>query len=142
MELLAKPGSHRSYGNGDTNCYINSCINSSEKVKLTWSIHHIERFSKSEITIYNAKVSDMAGRKTNRRRGSQAITKRYHSAHKFPKTQIPNLPQTKVHCPWLKRTENRQGFYGWEVKKTSVSALLHFSWQHKTLNYFNKNYIF
>ena len=131
MYLLAKSGSHRSYGNGDTNCYINSYINSSEKVKLTWSIHHIERLSKSGITIYNAKVSDMAGRKTNRR-GSQTIAKHYQGAHKFPKTQIPDLSQTKVHCPWLKRTENRQGFYGWEVKKTSVSALLHFSWQYKT----------
>ena len=56
MYLLAKFGVHRSNGN------VNSCMNfymhTSEKANLTSSIHHIERFSKSGIPIYNSEVPD------------------------------------------------------------------------------------
>ena len=38
-------------------------MNTSEKAKLTASIRHIERFSKSGIPIYNFEVPDTAGRK-------------------------------------------------------------------------------
>ena len=61
--MLVKFGGHRSYGNKDINCYINSYINTFQKAKLNASLHHIERFSKSEIPIYNPKVLDRSGRK-------------------------------------------------------------------------------
>ena len=35
MYLLAKFASQRSYENGDTNSYIGSCMNISEKAELT-----------------------------------------------------------------------------------------------------------
>ena len=77
--LLAKFGSHRSYGNGDINSYISSHMSTLEKDEFTASIRHIERFLKSGIPIYNSKVPDAAGRKTikrwRRRRTAQA--KRY-----------------------------------------------------------------
>ena len=79
MYLLAKFGSYRYYGNGDINSYISSYMNTLEKAGLTASVHHIERFSKSEITIYNAEVPGTASRKTRktRRRRTQAIAKCY-----------------------------------------------------------------
>ena len=50
MYLLAKFGVHRSYGNGDSSSYINSYMNEYlEKTKLSASIRHIARFSKSGI---------------------------------------------------------------------------------------------
>ena len=51
-------------------------MDTSEKAKLTVSIRHIERFSKSEIPLYNFKDLDTAGRKTRSRRRAQAIAKR------------------------------------------------------------------
>ena len=49
--MLVTFGGHRSYGNKDINSYINSYINTFQKAKLNASLHHIERFSKSEIPI-------------------------------------------------------------------------------------------
>ena len=74
MYLLAKCGSHRSYGNGDINSDISSYMNALEKAELTALVRHIERLSKSGILIYNSAVPDTAGRKTRRRR-AQAIAK-------------------------------------------------------------------
>ena len=67
MYLLAKFGSHRSYGNGDINSYINSCLNTLEKAELTASVRHIERSTKLGIPIYNSEVPDTDGRKTRKR---------------------------------------------------------------------------
>ena len=52
-----------------------------EKVELTASVTHIEKFSDSEIPIYNFEVPDTASRKTTKRRRrrkkkSQTIAKR------------------------------------------------------------------
>ena len=47
-----------------------------EKPELIASIHHIARFLKSGIPIYNSEVSDKAGRET-RRRKTQATAKRF-----------------------------------------------------------------
>ena len=47
-------------------------MNPSERAELTTSVHYIERFSKSEIPIYNSKFLDTASRKTIR---TQAIIK-------------------------------------------------------------------
>ena len=63
MYLLAKFGSHGSYGNGDINSYISSCRTTLEKGNSPASVHDIERFSKSEIRIYNSKIPDTVGRK-------------------------------------------------------------------------------
>ena len=52
-------------------------MDSLEKAELTVWIHHITRFLKSGILIYNSEVLDMAGRKTRRRRRMQAIPKCY-----------------------------------------------------------------
>ena len=60
MYLLAKFGGHKSYQNGDINSYISSYMNTSEKAKLTASVHHIARYLKPRILI----VLGMAGRKT------------------------------------------------------------------------------
>ena len=54
MYLLAKFGDHRSYRNGDINCYIKSYMDASymdvsKKAELTAPIHHIARTLKSEI---------------------------------------------------------------------------------------------
>ena len=51
-------------------------MNSSEKAKLTASVRHIEKFSKSGLPINNFKVLGKADRKTTRIR-TQATTKRY-----------------------------------------------------------------
>ena len=47
------------------------------KSEFTASIRHIGRFLKSRISIYNSEVLVTAGRKTRRRRRTQAIAKRY-----------------------------------------------------------------
>ena len=48
-------------------------------IKLTASVSHVERFSKSGILIYNSKVPGRVGRKTTRRRRgrTQTIAARY-----------------------------------------------------------------
>ena len=74
MYLLTKFAGHRSYGNGAINSYINFYMDILEKAELTASIHHIARFLKSVIPIYNSKVSNTAGRKARRRR-TQTISK-------------------------------------------------------------------
>ena len=53
MYLLVKFGA---FGNGDINSNTNSYMNTMKKVELTASVHHIERFSKSGIPIYNSKT--------------------------------------------------------------------------------------
>ena len=75
MYLISKFGGRRFYGNVDFNSYINSYMNTSEKAKLTASVCHIERFSKSRIPIYHSEGLDTAGRKTTIR--AQATAKRY-----------------------------------------------------------------
>ena len=69
-----------------------------EKSELTSSIGHIARFLKSEIPIYNSEVPNKDGRKTRRRRRTQAIAKRF-AFHANPKIQIVwfflNLSQRK-----------------------------------------------
>ena len=75
MCLLAKFGGHGTYRNEDIKFYINSYMNTLEKVEVTASIRHIARFLKSGIPIYNAEVTDTAGRKTRRR--AKAIAKRF-----------------------------------------------------------------
>ena len=51
-------------------------MNISEKAELTALVHHIERFSKSGIPIYNSEALQAASRKTRRGR-TQATAKRY-----------------------------------------------------------------
>ena len=63
MYLPAEFGGHKSYGNGAINSYMNSYMNTSAKAKLTASLRHIERFSKSGKPIYNSEVLETAGRK-------------------------------------------------------------------------------
>ena len=53
MYLLVKFGA---FGNGDINSNTNSYMNTIKKAQLTASVHHIERFSKSGILIYNSKT--------------------------------------------------------------------------------------
>ena len=77
MYLLAKYGDCRSYRYGDINYYIKSYLDTLENAELTVSIRHIGRLLKSGIPIYNSEVPDMTGRKTRRRRRTQAITKRF-----------------------------------------------------------------
>ena len=72
MYLLTKFGDHRSYRNGDINSYINSYMDTLEKVELTASIGHIAIFLKSGIPIYNSEVP--TGRKTRRRRRRKKCT--------------------------------------------------------------------
>ena len=64
------------YINRDNNSYINSAMDTLKKAELTASIRHIARFSKSRIPLYNSEIPDTAGRKTRRRRRTQAIAKR------------------------------------------------------------------
>ena len=65
-------------GLGVINSYINSYMDALEKAGLTASIHHIARFLKSGILIYNSEVSDTTGSKTRkRRRRTQAIAKSF-----------------------------------------------------------------
>ena len=64
MYLLTNFGDHRSYRNGDINFYINSYMDTLEKVELTTSTGHIAIFLKSGIPIYNSEVPDTTGRKT------------------------------------------------------------------------------
>ena len=52
-------------------------MNTLENTELTTAIRHIGRFLKSGILIYNSEVPDTAGRKTRRRRRTQAIEKRF-----------------------------------------------------------------
>ena len=55
-------------------------MDSLEKIELTASIHHIGKFLKSGIPIYNSEVRDTSGRKmrrSRRRRRAQAIAKHY-----------------------------------------------------------------
>ena len=67
MYLLAKFGSHRSYGNGDINSYMSSYMNTLEKAEPIASVCHNEIFLKSGIPIYNFKVPDTVG-KTNEKK--------------------------------------------------------------------------
>ena len=71
MHLLAK-FDDRSYRNGGIISYINSYM---ETAELTASIRRIVRCLKSRICIYNSEILDTAGRKTRRRRKTQAIAK-------------------------------------------------------------------
>ena len=69
MYLLAKFGGHRSYKDGDISSFINSYMDTLEKIELTASFHHIARVLKSGIPIYNSlQVLDTASRKTRKRR--------------------------------------------------------------------------
>ena len=81
MYLPAKFDGHRSYRNGDVNSYINFYMDTLEKVELTVSIGHIQKFLRSGTPIYNSEVSNTAGRKMRRRRRrrrkEQAVSKRY-----------------------------------------------------------------
>ena len=52
-------------------------MNTLEKAELAVFVHHIERFSKLGIQIYNSEVPETAGRKTRRRIKAQMIAKRY-----------------------------------------------------------------
>ena len=96
MYLLAKFGGHRSYRN--VNSYVNSYMDTLENPALITTIRHIARFLKSEIPIYNSEVPNKDGRKTRRRRRTQAIAKRF-AFHANPKIQIVwfflNLSQRK-----------------------------------------------
>ena len=60
--------------------------------KLTASIHHVGRFLKLGLPIYNSEVPDTAGRKTIRRkrRRTLAIAKRY-AFHADAITQRENI---------------------------------------------------
>ena len=87
MYLLAKFGGYRTYGNGDTNSYINSYKITSEKAEFAVSVHHIERFSKSGIPVYYSEVSDTTDRKTRR---IQAIAKRFAFFSKIKTTIQPS----------------------------------------------------
>ena len=69
MYQLVKFGDHRSYRNGDTNSYMDLF----EKAELTFLVCHITRVLKLGMSIYISKVLDMAGRKTKKRRRTQAI---------------------------------------------------------------------
>ena len=71
-------------------------MSTSEKAKLTASIRYIERFSKSGIPIYNSEVPDEAGRKTRRRRRTQAIEKRYAFQVNAIKVKIQNSKQSRT----------------------------------------------
>ena len=66
MHLRAKFGGLSSFGNVDTNSYIKSYMNNSGKAELTASIHHTERFSNSEIPVYNVLVPNTGDRKTSK----------------------------------------------------------------------------
>ena len=72
--MLAKFDDHRSDRDGDINSYIKSYTDPLKKAELASSIHHIVRFVKTGIPIYNSEVPDTADRKTRRR--TQAIAKR------------------------------------------------------------------
>ena len=113
MYLLGKFDDQRSYGNGDINYFINSCMGTLEKAEVTASIRHIGRFSRSVIPIYNSKVQDKIGKKTRRRRRrrrrrrTQTIGKCYTfhaNAIKKPKNRLLN-PKDIYFCemPIFKR---------------------------------------
>ena len=106
MYLLGKFDDQRSYGNGDINYFINSCMGTLEKAEVTASIRHIGRFSRSVIPIYNSEVQDKIGKKTRRRR-TQTIGKCYTfhaNAIKKPKNRLLN-PKDIYFCemPIFKR---------------------------------------
>ena len=78
MHLLTKFGDHMSYSNEDINSYINSYVNTAEKAEIIAMVRHIERFSKSGISIYNSEVPDTADRKTTTKTiTASTIAKRY-----------------------------------------------------------------
>ena len=52
-------------------------MNVSEKVKLTASIRHNDRFSKSSIPIYSSKAPEKLWRKRRRRKRRKAVAERY-----------------------------------------------------------------
>ena len=64
MYLLTNFGDHRSYRNGNINSYINSYMDTLEKVQLITSIGHIAIFLKSGISIYNSEVPDTTRKTT------------------------------------------------------------------------------
>ena len=80
MYLIAKFGGHRFYGNGD----INSYLNNSQKSDLTASVHHIERFTKSGLSIYDSKVPDSAGAK---KREEEEESRQLQSLTRITQTQ-------------------------------------------------------
>ena len=83
MYLLAKFGGHRFYGIRDINSYIGSYMNISEKDKLTASILHIERFSKSGIRFQIPKYrTRLAGKQQQ-----QTEQRQVQSAKCFTQTQ-------------------------------------------------------
>ena len=51
-------------------------MNTLKKDEQTASVHHMKRFSKSGIPIYNSKVQGKAARKTKRRTNTIRKTKR------------------------------------------------------------------
>ena len=67
MHLPAKLGGRRSYGNEDTHSYINFWINALEKVELTASVYHNERFQNQEyqFTISKLQVQFAENEKKN-----------------------------------------------------------------------------
>ena len=83
MYLLAKFSDHGSYKSGDINSYIKSYMDTLRNAELTALTHHIARFLKSGIPIYNSKALDMAGTKPTRRR-TQGIAKRFRFHGKYP----------------------------------------------------------
>ena len=54
-------------------------MNTSQKVELTASVGHIERFSKSGMPTYNSEVPGTAGRKTRRRKQATAKRCAFHA---------------------------------------------------------------
>ena len=52
-------------------------MNTLENAELTSMIRHIARVLKSGIPIYNSKLPDTTGKKTRRRRRTQAVAKRF-----------------------------------------------------------------
>ena len=66
------------------------------KAELTSSICYMERFSKSEESIYNSEVPDMASRKARKRR-TQAIV-----SHKRNKLKKVNLWFISIRLLWFK----------------------------------------
>ena len=82
MDQLVKLSGHRSYRNGNTNPDINFYI--LEYCELTTGIHHIARFLRSGIPIYN--FPDTGGKKTRREKHKQL-----QSVLRFMQTPKPKM---------------------------------------------------
>ena len=66
--MFAKFGTHRSYGNRNIISYINSYMNTLEKIARTALVHHFENFQNHEYLFTTAKSPAQMAEKTGNKK--------------------------------------------------------------------------